>query len=153
MKAKLENCIHFRPSAIDLRKIRLSWPIAVIFLRGCFLSEPYGGKTFYDQIDSTIRVYDKLLLVLSDHSLNNEWVPTEIRRCRKAESPGRKCKLFPVWLVDMNIIQVGIYCSRFKKPPAGYSFLRKRYRYPVFIRISYMFPNIHHPSVFRCLLS
>lgn len=54
------------------------------------------GKTFYDQIDRAIRVHDKLLLVLSVHSLNREWVMTEIRRCQKAESQASKRKLFPI---------------------------------------------------------
>jgi hypothetical protein len=33
-----------------------------------------GGKKLHEQIDHAIRVYDKLLLVLSPHSMNSEWV-------------------------------------------------------------------------------
>ena len=66
--------------------------------------EMKGGKKLYDQIDSAIRLHDKLLLVLSDHSLKSEWVLTEIRRCRKAEKEGKR-KLFPIRLVDMETIQ------------------------------------------------
>jgi hypothetical protein len=37
------------------------------------------------EIDEAIRVYDKLLLVLSTKSINSELVRTEIRKARKAE--------------------------------------------------------------------
>ena len=36
-----------------------------------------GGEKLYDQIDSAIRLHDKLLLVLSEQSLQSEWVLTE----------------------------------------------------------------------------
>lgn len=67
--------------------------------------EMKGGEKLYDQIDSAIRLHDKLLLVLSEHSLKSEWVLTEIRRCRKAEKREGKRKLFPIRLVDMETIQ------------------------------------------------
>jgi uncharacterized protein YjbI with pentapeptide repeats len=67
--------------------------------------EMKGGEKLYDQIDSAIRLHDKLLLVLSDQSLQSEWVMTEIRRCRKAEKREGKRKLFPIRLVDMETIQ------------------------------------------------
>ncbi len=67
--------------------------------------EMKGGEKLYDQIDSAIRMHDKLLLVLSEHSLQSKWVLTEIRRCRKAEKREGKRKLFPIRLVDMQTIQ------------------------------------------------
>jgi TIR domain/Pentapeptide repeats (8 copies) len=67
--------------------------------------EMKGGEKLYDQIDSAIRLHDKLLLVLSQHSLKSEWVLTEIRRCRKSEEREGKRKLFPIRLVDMKTIQ------------------------------------------------
>src|SRR5262249_926187 len=39
-----------------------------------------GGKKLHEQIDQAIRVHDKLLLVLSGHSMGSEWVKTEIRK-------------------------------------------------------------------------
>jgi hypothetical protein len=36
---------------------------------------------------------------------SSEWALTEIRRCRKAEKRESKPKLFPIRLVDMDIIQ------------------------------------------------
>jgi hypothetical protein len=64
-----------------------------------------GGKKLYDQIDQAIRVHDKLLLVLSEHSIGSPWVMTEIRRARKAEVRDGQRKLFPIRLVDMGALR------------------------------------------------
>ena len=48
-----------------------------------------GGKKVHEQIDEAIRVYDKLLLILSDSSMASEWVKTEIAHARQKETePG-----------------------------------------------------------------
>jgi hypothetical protein len=41
-----------------------------------------GGKKLHEQIDQAIRIYDKLLLILSEDSMNSEWVKTEIANAR-----------------------------------------------------------------------
>ncbi len=64
-----------------------------------------GGKKVYDQIDQAIRVHDKLLLVLSEHSIGSQWVMTEIRRTRKAELRDKRQKLFPIRLVGMDTLK------------------------------------------------
>lgn len=64
-----------------------------------------SGEKLYEQIDSAIRYYDKLLIVLSEHSLHSEWVMTEIRRARKAEFESKRRKLFPVRLTSFKKIQ------------------------------------------------
>lgn len=64
-----------------------------------------GGRKLYDQIDQAIRYHDKLLLVLSEHSIHSEWVTTEIRRARKAELRDGRRKLFPIRLVDWEAIR------------------------------------------------
>jgi hypothetical protein len=64
-----------------------------------------GGKKLYDQIDQAIRMHDKLLLVLSEHSIGSQWVMTEIRRTRKAELRDGRQKLFPIRLVGMTILK------------------------------------------------
>jgi hypothetical protein len=65
-----------------------------------------GGKKLHEQIDEAIRLYDKLLLVLSPESMNNsEWVRTEIRKARKAEGMEKRRKLFPIRLVDFETIR------------------------------------------------
>ena len=63
-----------------------------------------GGVKIHHQIDLAIQVHDKLLLVLSEASLNSEWVMTEIRKCRKTEKREGRQKLFPIRLVGMEVI-------------------------------------------------
>jgi len=64
-----------------------------------------GGQKLHEQIETAIRVYDKLLIVLSEASLQSEWVMTELRKARKAERQSGQRKLFPVRLVDMKTLQ------------------------------------------------
>lgn len=61
-----------------------------------------GGKMLHEQIETAIRLYDKLLIVLSEASLQSDWVMTELRKARKAERQTGKRKLFPVRLLDMK---------------------------------------------------
>jgi hypothetical protein len=64
-----------------------------------------GGRKIHEQIDQAIRVYDKLLLVLSPHSMESPWVEFEIRRARKREVAEKRRLLFPVRLVDFEAIK------------------------------------------------
>lgn len=67
--------------------------------------EMKGGRKLHEQIFNAIHLHDKLLLVLSEHSLRSGWVETEIRRARKAERDERRRKLFPIRLVDFEAIE------------------------------------------------
>ena len=64
-----------------------------------------GGQKLHEQIETAIRVYDKLLIVLSEASLQSEWVMTELRKARKAERQSGQRKLFPVRLVDFETLR------------------------------------------------
>jgi hypothetical protein len=64
-----------------------------------------GGKKLHEQIDQAIRLYDKLLLVLSDTSIQSEWVMTEIRKARRQEVAEQRRKLFPIRLVDIATLR------------------------------------------------
>ena len=64
-----------------------------------------SGQKLYEQIDQAIRMYEKLLLVLSPNSMNSEWVKTEIRKARKIEIKEGQRKLFPIRLVDFGVIR------------------------------------------------
>jgi len=64
-----------------------------------------GGKKLHEQIDQAILVYDKLLLVLSPHSMQSPWVEFEIRRARRREVAEQRRLLFPVRLVDYEAIK------------------------------------------------
>jgi hypothetical protein len=76
-----------------------------IFLPWRKLRRRLGGRKLYDQIDQAIGIHDKLLLVLSEHSIHSEWVTTEIRRAREAEATDNRRKLFPIRLVDWETIR------------------------------------------------
>ncbi len=61
-----------------------------------------GGKKLHEEIDTAIRMHDKLLLILSKHSMNSEWVRTEISKARKREiKEGKRC-LFPIRLCSFE---------------------------------------------------
>ena len=64
-----------------------------------------GGRKLHEQIDEAIRIYDRLLLILSEHSMNSEWVRTEIAKARKRELSEKRRMLFPVRLVDFNTLR------------------------------------------------
>ena len=67
--------------------------------------EMQGGKFLHDQIDSAIRVHDKLILILSEHSMQSPWVKTELRKALKNEQSNQEQKLFPLALTNMKTIQ------------------------------------------------
>jgi uncharacterized protein YjbI with pentapeptide repeats len=64
-----------------------------------------AGKKLHEQIDEAIRLYEKLVVVLSPHSKDSEWVKTEIRKARTLERQQKQRKLFPVGLMDYNAIR------------------------------------------------
>ena len=64
-----------------------------------------AGKKLHEQVDEAIRVFDKLLLVLSTESINSRWVRDEIRRARKSEIREGRKKLFPVRIMDYKAIE------------------------------------------------
>lgn len=64
-----------------------------------------GGKKLHEQIEEAIRVHDKLLLVLSKHSMASEWVKTEIRRARQREVREGRRVLFPIRLLPFAKIR------------------------------------------------
>jgi hypothetical protein len=64
-----------------------------------------GGRKLYEQIDQAIRLHDKLLLILSEHSIGSEWVMTEIRRARRSEERDKRRKLFPIRLVAWDVLK------------------------------------------------
>ncbi len=67
------------------------------------------GDRIRDRIDQTIRLYEKLLLILSGNSIQSDWVETEVETAleeesrRKAKLPAdspRPSVLFPIRLDD-----------------------------------------------------
>lgn len=64
-----------------------------------------GGQKLQEQIERAIQLHDRLLLVLSESSMQSKWVLTEIRRARKVELKENRRKLFPIRLVDFETLQ------------------------------------------------
>ncbi len=79
-----------------------------------------SGKKIHEQIDEAIKVYDRLLLILSEHSMASPWVSTEIGKARKreralemerleavkrGEAKERRRVLFPVGLVGYEAMR------------------------------------------------
>jgi uncharacterized protein YjbI with pentapeptide repeats len=58
------------------------------------------GDKFRSRIDEAIRIYDKLLLVLSENSINSEWVEDEVEAALEKEHAQNRTMLFPVRLDD-----------------------------------------------------
>ena len=63
------------------------------------------GRKLHEQVFEWIDACDKLLLVLSEHSMNSDWVEVEIRRARKREVEERRQILFPLRLCDFKTIK------------------------------------------------
>lgn len=55
-----------------------------------------AGHKVLDQIDQAIRRYDKMLIILSAHSIESNWVLTEVRRAKKLEVTEQRRVLFPI---------------------------------------------------------
>jgi uncharacterized protein YjbI with pentapeptide repeats len=64
---------------------------------------PIGGKIL-DEIDVAIRSRDKVLLVLSEHSIKSDWVEDEVTKGFEEERKRGQIVLFPVRLDDVVMV-------------------------------------------------
>jgi len=64
-----------------------------------------GGKKTYDQINTAIRIHEKLLLLISASSMKSAWVATEIKRARDYEQRENRHIFFPISIVPYNEIK------------------------------------------------
>ncbi len=73
----------------------------------CWLAprDTQGRRKLHEQISEAIRLHEKRLLVLSEHSMNSEWIKPEITRARQREVREKRQILFPICLVDLKAIQ------------------------------------------------
>ena len=67
--------------------------------------EMKGGKKLIDLIDAGIRRHDKLLLVLTEHSMKSDWVATEIYKARQREKKEGRQVLFPIRLCSFDAVR------------------------------------------------
>ncbi len=62
------------------------------------------GDEFRTHIDEAIGVYDKLIVILSQHSVESSWVEYEVKKALKKEQEQGKSVLFPIKL-DETIME------------------------------------------------
>jgi hypothetical protein len=60
---------------------------------------PIGGKIL-DEIDAAIRLRDKVLLILSEHSIGSDWVEDEVKTAYEEERKRGQTMLVPIRLDD-----------------------------------------------------
>jgi hypothetical protein len=65
-----------------------------------FPEDAKWGETVWGEIDRSIKIYDKLVVVLSEHSLQSENVLREIKRSLNREANEHKNILFPIRIDD-----------------------------------------------------
>jgi len=54
------------------------------------------GDPFRQRIDESIRLHDKLVLILSEHSVNSQWVQDEVEALLERERRENRLVLFPI---------------------------------------------------------
>ena len=62
------------------------------------------GDNIHTRIDESIHLYDKLLLVLSEHSLTSTWIEREVAAALEKEQQQGQRVLFPIRL-DESVMQ------------------------------------------------
>jgi hypothetical protein len=58
------------------------------------------GDKFHDRIEESIRVHDKLMIVLSQHSIESDWVESEVKAGLDREAREKRQVLFPIRIDD-----------------------------------------------------
>jgi len=89
--------------------VRASWRFADLQAKGvrCWFAphDIMGGRKIHEQIDEAIRAHDKLLLILSEHSMASDWVGTEIASAREREAREKKQMLFPITIAPFEEVK------------------------------------------------
>ena len=62
----------------------------------------HPGDKIYDQVKGAIASFDRLIVVLSDASLDSSWVESEIALAMTKEAKEQRRVLFPIALVDFD---------------------------------------------------
>src|SRR5437773_9205820 len=63
------------------------------------------GDKIRPRIDESIRLHDKLMLVLSQHSITSQWVEQEVEAALSRESKENRTVLFPIRL-DKAVMEI-----------------------------------------------
>jgi hypothetical protein len=73
------------------------------------------GDRIRPRIDESIRIYDKLLLVLSEHSVSSKWVEFEVEAAMDKEQEGKPPVLFPVRLDNTVMESTTAWAAHIKR--------------------------------------
>jgi hypothetical protein len=73
------------------------------------------GDKIRPRIDESIRIYDKLLLVLSEYSVASKWVEFEVEAAMDKEQEGKPPVLFPVRLDNTVMESTTAWASHIKR--------------------------------------
>jgi hypothetical protein len=65
------------------------------------------SENFWHSLDESIRLYDTFLVVLSEHSVNSEWVEREVMAALEKEQQQNQLVLFPITL-DKRVKQTNV---------------------------------------------
>jgi hypothetical protein len=74
----------------------------------------WGART-RPSIEESIRIYDRLLLVLSEHSVSSKWVEFEVEAAMDKEQEGKPPVLFPVRLDNTVIDSTTAWAAHIKR--------------------------------------
>jgi hypothetical protein len=64
-----------------------------------------SSRKLHEQIEAAIRLHDRLLLIVSEHSMASEWVKIEIAHAPHREIREKRYILFPVSLVPYEAVR------------------------------------------------
>jgi hypothetical protein len=74
---------------------------------------PIGGK-IVDELDAAIRSRDKMLLILSEHSIESDWVEDEVTTAFEEERSRRQTVLFPIRLDDRVMLTEEAWAAKLR---------------------------------------
>jgi uncharacterized protein YjbI with pentapeptide repeats len=73
------------------------------------------GDRFRERIDEAVRIYDKLLLVLSETSIESPWVEDEVEAAFEKERQQKRLVLFPIRLDDAVMTTTRAWAGRVRR--------------------------------------
>ena len=73
------------------------------------------GDRIRSRIDESIRTYDRLLLILSEHSVSSKWVEFEVEAAMDKELEGKPTVLFPVRLDNTVMESTTAWAAHIKR--------------------------------------
>ena len=98
---ELYSCFTSYSSQGDAFALRLHADLQEQGVRCWFAPEDLSiGDKFRMRIDESIRIYDKVMVILSENSIRSAWVEEEVEAALEKEHKQTKLVLFPIRLDD-----------------------------------------------------